>query len=535
MSVSSIAVRVTCAFVVACVWGCSGADGAEGVAGPPGESGADGANGEDGAIGQDGAPGETGAQGEDGAPGENGAKGEEGAKGEDGAPGENGAKGNDGVKGEDGAPGENGAKGDDGEPGAKGDDGDDGESGANGKTSLIRSGRELAGANCAYGGVRFESGVDENADGVLADAEVNAAQTSYVCNAAAAWRELPALPAVQTAYSFSLALGPDKKPRLGYMFQDAAYRQALLDQGGVLWDGGGVYTGTQVLGIYQLAAGAWSPYQGRLTPQSYRFSELVYSGNDSYYTTSYSPFGGLVSAIKNGQAGAYALTPAFTTRRAHSIGFLNGELYALIAQKTAGLTLSTFPAAQLGTTLNNLWTNVVQLAPNASSVVDPALVPAGDWLVAGYVLNGAAEVRATKTPGTLAAAADFTVLGGCDNAAQLDLAWDGSKLYRSCVDAQGALSIASTDPSVTPTVWSSLALGVKGAVADVELSTTAGKLVLAVRQGSAIRVYASATDIAPSFDAVLPGTFDVVAAADSITLAVADLTVVGGKLRTFTP
>lgn len=498
--------------------GCSGTDGAAGVQGEVGELGEPGADGE---------PGRDGETGKDGEPGEPGSKGATGSQGEPGAEGAKGEDGTTGAKGEDGTPG---AKGED---GTSGEAGAEGEAGKDGKTSRIRTGKEMAGLHCAFGGVRIETGLDADDNGALGDAEVDAAQTAYLCSPTAAWRELPALPSVQTAYSFSLALGPDGQPRLGYMFQDATYRQSLLDQGGVLWDGGGVYSGAQVLGIYRLGASGWSPYQGRLSPQTYRFSELVFEGADSYFTTSYSSFGGLVSAIKNGQAGAYALTPAFTNRRAHSIGFLAGKLYALIAQKTVGLTLSTYPADQLGSSLNNLWTTVVQLAPDASTVFDPALLPAGGRLVAGYILGGAAVVRVTTTPAALATEADFTVIGGCADAVELDLAWDGAKLYRSCIDSSGALSLASTDPSVTPAVWSEVAIGVTGAVTDVELATTTGRLVLGVRQGSAIRVYTNASDPAPAFDAVLPGPFDIVATADSVALAVSDFSASPSKLRTF--
>ena len=38
------------------------------------------------------------------------------------------------------------------------------------------------GANCAHGGVKLESGIDENADGVLQDGEVDS--TTYICNGA---------------------------------------------------------------------------------------------------------------------------------------------------------------------------------------------------------------------------------------------------------------------------------------------------------------------------------------------------------------
>lgn len=51
-----------------------------------------------------------------------------------------------------------------------------------GETSLVRTRTEPAGANCAFGGTRIESGIDTNNDGTLGDTEVNASATSFVCN-----------------------------------------------------------------------------------------------------------------------------------------------------------------------------------------------------------------------------------------------------------------------------------------------------------------------------------------------------------------
>lgn len=51
-----------------------------------------------------------------------------------------------------------------------------------GETSLVRTRTEPAGANCAFGGTRIESGIDTNNDGSLGDTEVDPAGTSYVCN-----------------------------------------------------------------------------------------------------------------------------------------------------------------------------------------------------------------------------------------------------------------------------------------------------------------------------------------------------------------
>lgn len=73
-----------------------------------------------------------------------------------------------------GTPGNNGAN------GADGSDGADGKDGAGGKNSKINIAVEPAGANCASGGLRIQSGIDSDGDGTLAPDEV--ATTSYVCH-----------------------------------------------------------------------------------------------------------------------------------------------------------------------------------------------------------------------------------------------------------------------------------------------------------------------------------------------------------------
>lgn len=52
--------------------------------------------------------------------------------------------------------------------------------GIDGKNSLVKSSEELAGDNCANGGLRLDFGVDNNGDGSVQDDEIYA--TSYVCN-----------------------------------------------------------------------------------------------------------------------------------------------------------------------------------------------------------------------------------------------------------------------------------------------------------------------------------------------------------------
>ncbi|HMG52365.1 MAG TPA: hypothetical protein VK601_02760, partial [Kofleriaceae bacterium] len=53
-----------------------------------------------------------------------------------------------------------------------------------GKNSLVLTSAEPSGANCPFGGTRIETGFDANNSSALDPAEVNAAATSYVCNAA---------------------------------------------------------------------------------------------------------------------------------------------------------------------------------------------------------------------------------------------------------------------------------------------------------------------------------------------------------------
>jgi len=55
-----------------------------------------------------------------------------------------------------------------------------GSDGTNGKNSLISTTTESAGANCSTGGLKVQSGLDSDADGVLDSTEVTA--TTYICN-----------------------------------------------------------------------------------------------------------------------------------------------------------------------------------------------------------------------------------------------------------------------------------------------------------------------------------------------------------------
>jgi Collagen triple helix repeat (20 copies) len=501
---------------------------------------------------------EDGSDGADGLPGADGAKGTDGTNGLDG---DKGAKGNDGAKGADGASvlvvtsdepeGENCPEGgkridtgldanDNGvlDPNEKGTPTYvcNGAPGKDGASTRIRTKVELAGEHCAYGGVAIQTGLDANRNGALDDAEVDASATSFICNTAPAWAELRALPSVTTAYSYALSVNDvDGSARLGFMFTDAAYRATLASEG-ALWDGGGVYSGNNVFAVYNLqgfgAQASWKAYQGRYTPQYYAYSELTFDNGSSYYTTNYSSFGGLVSVVKDGMQGTYALTPAYTPGRAHSVAFADHVLYALIAQKNVGLTLSTFPVASFGN-LSNLWVNRATIVPAATAVSAPKLINAGGTLVGAYLSGGNATIRATKTPATVSTAADFVEVGSCAGAVRVDVAWADGKLFAGCVDGAGTLTLRKADiASLDAVAWEPVATAVTGAVSELDLSGLGTRLALAVRQGTAVRAYGSASDTTPSFDAVLPGSFDLQVAKEGLVLSVCDLT--GNKtVRTF--
>ena len=66
--------------------------------------------------------------------------------------------------------------------GSNGQDGKAGAEGAQGKNALTKVTPEPAGTHCAAGGTKVEVGLDANNDGVLDPSEVNAAATTYVCN-----------------------------------------------------------------------------------------------------------------------------------------------------------------------------------------------------------------------------------------------------------------------------------------------------------------------------------------------------------------
>lgn len=138
--------------------GSTNTPGPTGPQGPQGIQGVAGPTGPQGPIGLTGPAGPQGPQGVAGPTGANGATGATGPAGPQGPIGLTGATGPQGVAGPSGA------------------------AGSNGLNSLIKTTTEPAGSNCSAGGVKVETGIDANGNGVLDASEIQTAQTKYVCN-----------------------------------------------------------------------------------------------------------------------------------------------------------------------------------------------------------------------------------------------------------------------------------------------------------------------------------------------------------------
>lgn len=112
-----------------------------------------------------------------------------------------------------------------------------GASGGDGRTTLVVSSPEPAGAHCASGGTRISSGLDANGDGILEDSEVTS--SAYACSGAAGTpgaTGAPGAAGIQALLAFnSLAVGDAHCPNGGLE----------VDAGGDL-DGNGVLGSTEI-------------------------------------------------------------------------------------------------------------------------------------------------------------------------------------------------------------------------------------------------------------------------------------------------
>ena len=226
---------------------CNGTVGVAGATGPQGPAGPTGATGPTGAAGPQGTVGPTGAVGPQGNAGTNGTNGvgitstvdngngtftlnySDGTSfttadmtGPQGIQGLQGSQGLTGATGSQGPAGTNGVgitstvdngngtftlsysdgssfttanltgpQGPVGSTGATGSTGAQGIAGTNGLNALIKTTAEPAGANCANGGTKIETGLDADGNGTLDAGEVNAGQTRYVCDGSTGGSSLP--------------------------------------------------------------------------------------------------------------------------------------------------------------------------------------------------------------------------------------------------------------------------------------------------------------------------------------------------------
>ncbi len=77
-----------------------------------------------------------------------------------------------------------GIQGPQGAQGSTGEKGTDGKQGKNGAAALLKTTKEPAGKNCEYGGLKIETGVDLNGNGILDSNEINKNSVSFICNGA---------------------------------------------------------------------------------------------------------------------------------------------------------------------------------------------------------------------------------------------------------------------------------------------------------------------------------------------------------------
>jgi hypothetical protein len=199
-------------------------------------------------------------------------------------------------------------------------------------------------------------------------------------------------------------------------------------------------------------------------------------------------------------------------------------LYALVAQQTVGLTLSTTPISSFGN-LNDLWVDEATIETASAAATLPEMINAGGTLVGAYIVGGNAKIRATTSPSTITTGTQFTQIGSCTGAAQVDIAYANSLLYVGCVSSTGALTVKKASiANLSSVSWTPVTTGVSGAVTAIDLSGQGTAIALAVRQSTSVEVFSAVTDPTPSFDMVIPGTFALQAASQGLVLSVCDLT-----------
>ena len=164
------------------------------------------------------------------------------------------------------------------------------------------------------------------------------------------------------------------------------------------------------------------------------------------------------------------------------------------------------------------------LAPSAATVASPQVVMAGAKLAASYILGADAIIRATDSPATVSSAANLPVIGGCVGASLADIAWNGTELYAACVSPSGVLLVKRASiANLASVTWTTVTTSVTGVVTALDLEASSTGVSLAVRIGTAVKVYKNVADASATFDEVRPGSFDLVRSSNGIVIVICDL------------
>lgn len=174
-----------------------------------------------------------------------------------------------------------------------------------GTSSLVKSSPEPVGANCPFGGVRIDTGLDANNNGVLDADEINAAAVSFVCNSAPNGTISPSTGLTVAIKSVSTAAD-----------QPIAVRFTIKDDRGFPLDVNGVYSANLAIQPrFSLAYFTKDATTGIVSPLTV-YTQASSVSTPTAQPTSYNPLGasGSGTFVENGfGAGDYTYTFPTTT------------------------------------------------------------------------------------------------------------------------------------------------------------------------------------------------------------------------------
>jgi OmcA/MtrC family decaheme c-type cytochrome len=226
-------------------------------------------------------------------------------------------------------------------------------------TALVKTSPEPAGANCASGGTRIDSGIDANGNGVLDPSEINAAATTYVCNGT------PGPSASSTGLVVAIQ-GVTQDPA-----GPVSVHFTMRDARGFPVDKKGVYTINTPIAMRFSLAYVTQDSDGNVLPYTVYTQSSSASAPTTFQPTAYNPdpastataktpaLGTLVEDVP--LSGQYTYTfPASDVAQTDAAGSPNGAVYR-------GVTLD---AAQLGAS-HALWIEASRQT-NLENPLDPS-------------------------------------------------------------------------------------------------------------------------------------------------------------------